>query len=98
MPSKRKPRPPTKLPARNLAAKNARDQKAGAMKDRREPRKGARNVLRDALDAWGIGVALSGQVTPRRHAKQRGGVCDRWASCRRAADERSRVRSGGTNP
>jgi hypothetical protein len=50
MPSKRKPRPPTKLPARNLAAKNARDQKAGAMKDRREPRKGARNVLRDALE------------------------------------------------
>jgi hypothetical protein len=35
---------------RNLAARAARDQKAGPMKDRREPRKGARNVLREALE------------------------------------------------
>lgn len=46
--AKRKPsKPPAK---RNFAAKSATNQKAGAMKDRREPRKGARNRLRDALE------------------------------------------------
>jgi hypothetical protein len=46
--AKRKPsRPPVK---RNLVAKVARNQKAGPMKDRRQPRQGARNRLRDALE------------------------------------------------
>jgi hypothetical protein len=46
--AKRKPsKPPVR---RNLAARAARDQKAGPMKDRREPRKGARHRLRDALE------------------------------------------------
>jgi hypothetical protein len=39
-----------KLPKRNLAAKAARNQKAGAMKDRREARKGARNTMREAME------------------------------------------------
>jgi hypothetical protein len=43
-------RTPSKPPAkRNLAAKQARDQKAGPMKDKREGRGGARNVMREAL-------------------------------------------------
>jgi hypothetical protein len=35
---------------RNLAARQSRDQKAGAMKDRREARGGARNIFRDDLN------------------------------------------------
>ncbi|MEZ5351770.1 MAG: hypothetical protein R2762_03980 [Bryobacteraceae bacterium] len=49
---KKKPNKPVKLPKalkRNLAAKQSRDQKAGAMKDRRTPRGGARNEFRDDL-------------------------------------------------
>jgi len=49
---KKKPIKSVKLPKalkRNLAAKQARDQKAGVMKDRRTPRGGARNAFRDDL-------------------------------------------------
>jgi hypothetical protein len=45
--AKNKPSPTRK---RNLVAKAAKNQKAGVMKDRREPRRGARNKLRDALE------------------------------------------------
>ena len=46
--AKRKPsKPPVK---RNLAAKAAKNQKAGPMKDRRAGRGGARNVLREDLE------------------------------------------------
>jgi hypothetical protein len=38
-----------KRPKRNLSALQAKNQKAGVMKDRREPRGGARNQLRDNL-------------------------------------------------
>jgi hypothetical protein len=42
---------PSKLPKkRNLTARASRNQKAGAMKDRREPRRGARNETRDLLE------------------------------------------------
>ncbi|MFN7921053.1 MAG: hypothetical protein U0Q16_13215 [Bryobacteraceae bacterium] len=48
------PRKPAKVklpPAtkRNIAAKQARDQKAGAMKDKRGGRGGAKNVMREDL-------------------------------------------------
>jgi len=39
---------PTK---RNLAAKQARDQKSGPMKDKRKGRQGARNKVKEDLDA-----------------------------------------------
>jgi hypothetical protein len=39
-----------KLPKRNRAARAAVDQKAGPMKDRREGRKGSRNVTREAME------------------------------------------------
>lgn len=42
-------RPPTKLPKRNLAAKQATNQKAVVMKDRRGPRGGAKNTMRQDL-------------------------------------------------
>ncbi|MEZ5399430.1 MAG: hypothetical protein R2729_07150 [Bryobacteraceae bacterium] len=48
----RKRSAPVKLPKatkRNLAAKQARDQKAGAMKDRRTSRGGSKNVFREDL-------------------------------------------------
>jgi hypothetical protein len=44
-------RKPSKVPKkRNLAAKQARDQKAGPMKDKRGGRGGARNVMREDLE------------------------------------------------
>lgn len=40
------------IPAkRNLAAKQARDQKSGPMKDKRKGRGGARNTAKEDLDA-----------------------------------------------
>ena len=43
-------RKPSKLPKkRNLAAKQSTDQKAGPMKDKREGRGGAKNILREVL-------------------------------------------------
>jgi hypothetical protein len=50
MPKRRHPVPSKPPKKRNLAAKAARNQKAGAMKDRRTPKQGARNVLREALE------------------------------------------------
>jgi hypothetical protein len=44
--AKKIPKPPKK---RNLAAKQARDQKPGPMKDKRGGRGGARNVMQEAL-------------------------------------------------
>jgi len=38
------------LPKRNLAAKQATDQKAAVMKDRRTPRGGAKNTMRKDLE------------------------------------------------
>ena len=49
MPSRRRPSPVPKK--RNLAAKAAKDQKSGPMKDRREPRGGAKNQMRQDLDS-----------------------------------------------
>jgi hypothetical protein len=45
----RKRVPRAKLPKRNLAAKQATNQKAVVMKDRREQRGGARNTMRQDL-------------------------------------------------
>jgi hypothetical protein len=43
-------KPPVK---RNLAAKQSRDQKAGPMKDKRDGRGGAKNVMRQVLEPNG---------------------------------------------
>jgi hypothetical protein len=52
----RKAKKRTALPKRNLAAKQARDQKAGPMRDKREGRGGAKNTMREALrEAQGNG-------------------------------------------
>jgi hypothetical protein len=48
MPSRR-PRSPVPK-KRNLAAKGAKNQKSGPMKDRREPRGGAKNQMRKDLE------------------------------------------------
>jgi hypothetical protein len=45
---RKKPSPVPKK--RNLAAAQARNQKAGAMKDRRAPRGGAKNQMREDLE------------------------------------------------
>ena len=52
MATKKKKPPLTlpKLPKRNLAAKQATDQKASVMKDRRTARGGAKNLMRNDLD------------------------------------------------
>jgi hypothetical protein len=50
MARKTKRRPSTPPKKRNLAARAARNQKAGAMKDRREPKRGARNETRELLE------------------------------------------------
>jgi len=43
-------RKPSKLPKkRNLAAKQAQDQKAGPMKDKRAGRGGAKNIMQEIL-------------------------------------------------
>ena len=56
VPSKRKP---SKVPKkRNITAALAKNQKAVVMKDRREPRGGARNETRDALREGERGRAL----------------------------------------
>jgi hypothetical protein len=44
--AKKKLKPPKK---RNLAAKQARDQKSGPMKDKRGGRGGSKNVMQEAL-------------------------------------------------
>jgi len=41
---------PAARPKRNWAARAARDQKAVVLKDRRQPRGGAKNKLREDLD------------------------------------------------
>ena len=47
-------RKPSKLPKkRNLVAKQSTDQKAGPMKDKRDGRGGAKNVMREVLDKSG---------------------------------------------
>lgn len=48
MPAKKRPRKAA-LPKRNLAAKQATNQKASVMKDRRGARGGAKNTFREDL-------------------------------------------------
>jgi len=47
-----KAKKPSARPKRNWAARAARNQKAGVMKDRRQPRGGAKNKLREDLDRF----------------------------------------------